>query len=308
MAGEEWGQVAMSGTHDHSTANTSATRLKWTLALVLLYVGAEVVGGLVSGSLALLADAGHMLSDAAALALTLFAMQIGRRPPSAVRTFGYYRAEILAALANGAALVGIAIFILVEAIDRLRTPEAVEGPLMFGIAVGGLLVNLAGLYLLRGSHDASLNVRGAWLHVLTDALGSAQAIVAALLIWLFGWLWVDPIASILIAMLVVYSSWTLLRQAVAVLMEGAPGHIDVDAVRQALASVQGVDDVHDLHVWSITSGFVSLSAHLVIAAGVDATGVLRLAEDRLVARFGIHHSTLQIDVGGVCAQAHHHAD
>ena len=166
------------------------SRLGWTLALVVLYAVAEVAGGLISGSLALLADAGHMVSDAGAIALTLFAMQFARRPPSPTRTFGYHRAEILAALVNGATLVGIALLILVEAFGRLRTPTVVEGPLMLAIAGGGLLVNLAGLYLLRGGQHGSLNIRGAWLHVLSDALGSAQAIVAAILIWVFGWYWV----------------------------------------------------------------------------------------------------------------------
>jgi cobalt-zinc-cadmium efflux system protein len=298
----------MSGNHSHGTAvpaGTDARRLAWTLGLVLSYAAAEALGGFFSGSLALLADAGHMVSDAAAIALTLFALWFARRPSSSSRTFGYHRAEMLAALVNGASLVGIAVLIVVEAIQRLSQPTAVAGPLMLAIASGGLLVNLAGLYLLRDSDRSNLNMNGAWLHVLTDALGSVQAIVAAVLIALFGWYWVDPLASILIAMLVVYSSWSLLRQSVAVLMEGAPGHIDVDAVREALAAVDGVQEVHDLHVWTITSGFVALSAHLVVSAGAEAPDVLRTSEACLKERFRIRHSTLQIDVGGRCAQAHH---
>jgi cobalt-zinc-cadmium efflux system protein len=298
----------MSGSHSHGTADANVVRLGWTLALVVLYAAAEVAGGLASGSLALLADAGHMVSDAAAIGLTLFALRFARRPPSPTRTFGYYRAEILAALVNGATLVGIAIFILVEAVERLYQPTAVEGPLMLMIAAGGLLVNLAGLYLLRGSQHGNLNIRGAWLHVLTDALGSVQAIAAAALIWVFGWYWVDPVASILIALLVVYSSWALLRQSVAVLMEGAPGHIDVDAVREALTTVSGVDELHDLHVWTITSGFVALSAHLVVGAVSSGPEVLRLSERCLADRFGIRHSTLQLDIGRACGQAHHDVD
>ena len=176
---------------------------------------------------------------------------------------------------------------------------------MLTVAAGGLLVNLAGLYLLRGSQHGNLNVRGAWIHVLTDALGSVQAIAAAALIWVFGWYWVDPVASILIALLVVYSSWALLRQSVAVLMEGAPGHIDVDAVREALTAVSGVDELHDLHVWTITSGFVALSAHLVVGAVSSGPEVLRLSERCLADRFGIRHSTLQLDIGRPCGQAHH---
>jgi cobalt-zinc-cadmium efflux system protein len=295
----------MSEKHEHGTAGVGERRLWATLALVVLYAVAEVAGGLVSGSLALLADAGHMVSDAAAIGLTLFAHRFARRPPSSSRTFGSYRAEILAALVNGATLVGIAFVILIEAAERLSHPIAVEAPLMLAVSIGGLLVNVAGLALLHGSHRGNLNIRGAWLHVLTDALGSVQAIGAAVLIWTFGWDWVDPIASMLIALLVVYSSWSLLRQSVAVLMESAPGHIDVDAVRTALRMVPGVDDVHDLHVWTITSGFVALSAHLVVALSSDAANVLRVSEACLVDRFDIRHSTLQLDMGGPCAQAHH---
>jgi cobalt-zinc-cadmium efflux system protein len=297
----------VSGGHDHAHGQSDATvsRLAWTLALVLAYAAAEVVGGLVSGSLALLADAGHMLSDAAAIGLTLFAMWFARRAPTPTRTFGHFRAEILAALVNGSTLIAIALVIFVEAIHRLRQPVPVEGPIMLVIAVGGLLVNLAGLYLLREGQHGNLNVKGAWLHVLTDALGSAQAIAAAGLIWAFGWTRVDPVASILIALLVVFSSWSLLRQSVGVLMEGTPAHIDPDAVRTSLQRVPDVQDVHDFHLWSITSGFVALSAHLVVAAAADHRQVLRRAQGCLRDDFGIRHSTLQLDIGGECHEAHH---
>lgn len=297
----------MSGTHGHAhaPADASTKRLVWTLVLVLAYTAAEIVGGLVSGSLALLADAGHMLSDAAAIALTLFAMRFARRAPTSTRTFGYFRAEILAALVNGSTLVGIALVIAVEAIQRLREPVPVEGPLMLAVAAGGLLINIAGLYLLRDGQHGNLNVRGAWLHVLTDALGSAQAIGAAALIWMFGWTWIDPVASLLIAVLVVYSSWSLLRQSVSVLMEGTPAHIDPEAVRRALRSVAGVEDVHDFHMWSITSGFTALSAHLVVPVTADAADVLRRSQTSLAQQFGIRHSTLQLDFGDACHEAHH---
>ena len=297
----------MSGTHGHAhaPADASTKRLVWTLVLVLAYTAAEIVGGLVSGSLALLADAGHMLSDAAAIALTLFAMRFARRAPTPTRTFGYFRAEILAALVNGSTLVGIALVIAVEAIQRLREPVTVEGPLMLAVAAGGLLINIAGLYLLRDGQHGNLNVRGAWLHVLTDALGSAQAIGAAALIWVFGWTWIDPVASLLIAVLVVYSSWSLLRQSVSVLMEGTPADIDPEAVRRALRSVAGVEDVHDFHMWSITSGFTALSAHLVVPVTADAADVLRRSQTSLAQQFGIRHSTLQLDFGDACHEAHH---
>jgi cobalt-zinc-cadmium efflux system protein len=268
-------------------------------------MGIEVVGGLLAGSLALLADAGHMLSDAGALALTLFAMKVARRPATPERTFGYYRAEILAALANGATLVAIAIFIFVEAFERLKNPPQVEGALMLAVACGGLLVNAAGLWILRAGNQDNLNVWGAWLHVWTDALGSVQAIVAGALIWAFGWNWVDPLASVLIGVLVIYSSWSLIRQAVAVLMEGAPGNIDVDEVRSALLALPHVSNVHDLHVWTITSGFVALSAHLTCVDPDKQDAVLRSAQDLLATRFGIRHTTIQVDRDPSCEGAAH---
>jgi cobalt-zinc-cadmium efflux system protein len=267
---------------------------------------AEVAGGLLSGSLALLADAGHMASDAAALGLTLFAMRVARRAPSLTRTYGYQRAEILAALANGATLVAIAVLIVVEAVGRLRAPVAIESRVMLAVAVAGLAVNIAGLVILRGGRrGTSLNLRGAWLHVLTDALGSVQVIVAAAAIAVFGWTWIDPAASILIALLVVYASWSLLRESIDVLMEGVPADIDLDQVRAALSGVSGVSGVHDLHVWSITSGFVALSAHLVIEDTAGAAAALQAAQACLAGRFGIHHTTLQVDVGARCRRADH---
>jgi cobalt-zinc-cadmium efflux system protein len=263
-------------------------------------MGLEVIGGVLSGSLALLADAGHMLSDAGALVLTLFAMKMARRRPTAERTYGYYRAEILAALANGATLVAIAIYIFVEAYGRFQDPPSVQGPLMLAVACGGLIVNGAGLWLLRGGRQGNLNVRGAWLHVLTDALGSIQAIVAGALIWAFAWNWVDPLASVLIALLVIYSSWSLIAQSVGVLMEGAPGNVKVDDVRAALLELPDVSSVHDLHIWTITSGFVALSAHVTCVEPARRDEVLRSAQRILAERFGIQHSTIQIDRDPSC--------
>jgi len=233
-------------------------------------------------------------------------MHIAQRAPSPTRTFGYHRAEILAALANGATLVAIAVLIVVEAVARLRAPVAVESGLMLAVATAGLAVNIAGLVILRGGRrGTSLNLRGAWLHVLTDALGSVQAIAAAVAIAIFGWSWIDPAASILIALLVVYASWSLLRESIAVLMEGVPAGIDLEQVRATLNGVSGVRDVHDLHVWSITSGFVALSAHLVIDDAAGASAALEAAQACLAERFGIHHTTLQIDVGASCRRVDH---
>ncbi len=279
--------------HDHAR-HANVRRIAVTLGLVATYMVAEVVGGILSGSLALLADAGHMLSDAASLALALAAMWVARRPRTPAHTYGYHRAEILAALANGVTLVVIAVFIVREAWHRFQDTPDVDGPLMLGVAVGGLVVNLIGMAVLHGGRDESLNVRGAWLHVLADTLGSVQAIAAGLLIWTLGWDWVDPTASLLIAALIVFSSWTLLRDSVNVLLEGAPGHLDTREIRDALLEADGVADLHDLHVWTITSGFVSLSVHLVVESG-RPDDLLWQVRTMLRERFDIEHSTIQIE-------------
>jgi cobalt-zinc-cadmium efflux system protein len=295
---------AMSAAHSHSHSHShghshggggSRTRLAWTLGLIILYMVAEAVGGWLTGSLALLADAGHMLSDAAALGLSLFAMSMSRRPRTAKQTYGYHRLEILAALANGATLVAISLLVMIEAVHRFGHPEAVDARGMMGIAGGGLLVNLAALWILHAGRDENLNMRGVWLHVLTDALGTVQAIVAGALIWGFGWQWADPVASVLISLLVIYSAWSLLREATGVLMESAPAHIDVNEVHQALEGVSGVLEVHDLHVWTITSGMESVSAHVVVEDRRFDCDVLGEIRATLHERFGIHHITVQME-------------
>ncbi len=270
-------------------------RLAITLGLATAYMAAEVVGGLWTNSLALLADAGHMLSDVAALGLSLFALWIAERPPNARRTYGYYRMEILAALANGAALVAVAVLVLIEACGRLMRPPEVEGAVMMLIAVGGLIVNLASLGILSGARHASLNLRGAWLHVLGDSLGSVGAIAAGALIWGFGWRWADPAVSAVIGALIVYSSWRLLTESVSVLMESAPRGVDVDGIRDALSGVAGVTNVHDLHVWTITSGMDSLSAHVVVADDRPTAPILLEIRQQLASLFRIHHVTIQIE-------------
>ena len=290
------------GEHSHTHSHGAATErdlnpLAWTLVLVLVYMVAEVIGGLLTNSLALLADAGHMLSDAGSLGLALFAMWVARKPRSAGKTFGYHRTEILAALANGLTLVVVAVFIVIEAWERFESPQPVDGSTMMWIAVGGLIVNLAGLKILHAGHGHdgdSLNLKGAWLHVLADTLGSVQAIGAGALIWAFGWDIADPIASVLIALLVFGSSWPLLRDAVNVLLEGTPPHIDADEVADALRGVDGVESIHDLHIWTITSGFESLSVHARVQ---NREGDDLLAEIRTMLhdRFGIEHCTVQIE-------------
>lgn len=270
-------------------------RLAWSLLLVLGYLVAEVVGGWLANSLALLADAGHMLSDAAALALSLFAIWIARRPADPRRTYGYHRAEILAAMANGATLIAISIVIFIEAAKRIGSPPEVQGLVLTVIAIGGLGVNVAGLWILSGGRSESLNVRGAWLHMLTDALGSMAAILAGLGVWAFGWNWVDPVASIAIGILVIHSAWALLRDSVSILMESTPAHLDLEEVRSALLSVPGTREVHALHIWTITSGLDALSAHVVIEDFQQHDELL--SEIRTVAheRFNIDHVTIQLE-------------
>jgi len=265
------------------------------LGLSAAYVVAEVIGGLYSGSLALLADAGHTLSDVGALALSLVALWIARHPATTRRTFGHTRAEILAALAQGVALVVVSVFIVFEAIERLSDPGIVDAPIMIGVASGGLTVNAIGLWLLRRGQAENLNVRGAWLHIASDALGSLGVIVAGLCIAFFGWMWVDPLASIAISVLILFAAWHLLREGVDVLMEAAPAHLDVDEIRAALLGQPGAEAVHDLHVWTIGSGEVSLSCHVVAGTEPDSGDLLARLQSLLVARFEIEHTTLQIE-------------
>jgi len=283
--------------HHHGAATRGARatrRLGWVLALTALYAVAEVIGGWLSNSLALLADAGHMLTDIMALALALLAAWAARRPPDANRTYGYQRAEILAALANGVALIVIALFILKEAWSRFAQPPQVGFRLMAAVALGGLLVNVAGLLIL-GGHRHGLNVRAAYLHVLGDLLGSVGALVAAGLIALFGWQLADPVASVVIGAIIVVSAVRLVLASVNVLLEGVPAHLDLREVGDCLAAVPGVGEVHDLHLWSLGGETPLLTAHLVLDHTVPADGVLRAATRVLAERFEISHSTLQVE-------------
>ncbi len=289
------------------TTTDDRRRLAIVLVITLVYMGAEIVGGLLTGSLALLADAGHMFSDAAALGMALGAAWLAQRPPDQARTYGYYRVEILAAVANAATLIAVAGGIVWEAAKRLTHPVDVAGAAMMAVATGGLVVNLAGLWILRGSHGDSLNIRGAALHVMGDLLGSIAAIVAGAAIALAGWRWADPVASALIALLVVRSGWRLLRESLGVLMEGAPAHVDVDEVRAAILAVDGVRDVHDLHVWTITSGLDCLSAHVVVDTKCTPQTMLHRIATLLREKFGLKHTTLQVETEVVEATDQRHA-
>ncbi len=295
--------------HDHqrpSSAASNQARLGVALGLAAAYMVAEVIGGLWTGSLALLADAGHMLSDVVALSLSVLAIRLARRPATPQQTYGHHRTEILAALAHGLLLVGVAVYIVTEAAERIQSPQPILGGPMLVIASGGLAVNLVGLWVLSEGRHHNLNVRGAWLHVLSDALGSIGAIAAGALVWGFGWYWADPVASALIALLVVYSAWALLREAVAVLMEWAPGHVDVQQVEGCIAALPGVLAVHDLHVWTISNGMIALSGHVVAQNPTGHDKLLQEISDLLHRRFEISHATIQIESedfdepGGVC--------
>jgi len=282
--------------HDHSRRG-DARALTLVLVLTGAFVVAEVIGGLVSNSLALLADAGHMLSDAMSLALALGALWLARRPPTTHMSFGFRRAEILAALFNGVTLVAIAIWIFIEAAGRLSDPPDVAGGTALGIAVGGLAVNVAGAGILWRSGGRSLNVRAALLHVIADMLGSIGVIVAAAIIIATGWLYADPLVSIVIGVLVLGSSWRVLRESLGVLLEATPEGIDADAVGRRMADAPGVTEVHDLHIWTITSGFPALSAHVLVGQGEDCHARRRELSDLLRREFGIGHSTLQVEHG-----------
>jgi len=289
------------GGHAHGDPGSMASRdapsgrLRWVLAITGAFMLAEVLGGVLSGSLALIADAGHMLTDAGSLALSLFAIRMARRPATSEKTYGYVRLEILAALVNGAALLGIAGFIVFEAWHRLSDPVEIRGSIMLGVAVVGLGVNVAGALLLHGHAHDNLNVRGAYLHVLGDLLGSIGAIAAGVVILTTGWTPADPIISVLIAVLILLSAWRLVKEAADVLLEAAPPHIDVEEVVRDLRNVAGLDQVHDVHVWTLTSGFVALSAHGVIDDPTEHTRILDEVQRRMKAR-GIEHVTFQIEL------------
>jgi cobalt-zinc-cadmium efflux system protein len=292
--------MGMGHDHAHATAGGGQRgRLGVVLALTVLVLAAEVVGAVLSGSLALLADAGHMATDAAGIALALGAVTLAQRPARGRRTFGWQRIEILAAVVNGLLLVAVAAYVLVEAIRRIGHPPDIGAGLMLAVAAGGLVVNLGSLALLHRGRDESLNVRGAYLEVLGDALGSVAVIVAAVLIATTGWTGADVVASVAIGFLVLPRAWHLLREALDVLLEAAPKGVDLDDVRAHIAGVDGVLGVHDLHAWTITSGLPVLSAHVVVTDEALAAGHGGRVLDALCACLGEHfdvgHCTFQLE-------------
>ncbi|HEY3079368.1 MAG TPA: cation diffusion facilitator family transporter [Chloroflexota bacterium] len=282
--------------HEHEHPRTASPRrpLLTALAISAGFLVVEVGGAVFTGSLALLADAGHMLTDVAALALALGAFWLSARPATPERTYGYRRAEVLAAAANAATLVLIAFYIFYEAYQRFSDPPAVQSGPMLVVALAGLLANLASAWVLGHGHVGNLNARGAFLHVLGDTLGSVGALLAAVVMLTTGWLYADPLASVLIGLFTLWSGWRLLREAVDVLLEATPRGVDVRALERALLGLSGVRGMHDLHVWTVTSGFLALSAHLTVDAA-DGDDLLVRASDLLRGGFGIDHATLQIE-------------
>src|SRR4051794_9819365 len=269
------------GAHGHHHHSASTRALAWSLVLTVIILIAEGVGGWLSNSLALLADAGHVLTDAGALALSLFVAWLARQPGSPHKTFGYLRWEILAALINGATLLLISGWIVVEAVVRFKHPEPVAGGLMLGVALLGFAVNGVAVWLLHGVREGSLNVRGAYLHVLGDMLASGGTVIAALVIRATGWLGADPVASLVTTVLIMTGAWRLVRESVNVLLEAAPAHIALDSVRGRLEQIDGVESVHDLHVWTVTSGMVAMSAHAIVRDCGGHQYVLEQAHDLL---------------------------
>ncbi|MEV5509943.1 cation diffusion facilitator family transporter [Streptomyces orinoci] len=308
----------MGAGHDHGhahggpppAAGTTAAaayrgRLRITLGITLTVLVAEVVGSALTGSLALLADAGHMATDAVGVSMALVAIHFANRPASGRRTYGYARAEILAALLNCLLLLGVGGFILLEAIQRFAEPTAVPGGLTVAFGLVGVVANLISLGLLMRGQRESLNVRGAFLEVLSDALGSLAVVLSALVIMATGWTRADPAASLLIALMIVPRTLRLLREALDVLLEAAPRNVDLDQVRAHMTALPGVVDVHDLHVWTITSGMPVLSAHVVVQAeALDAAGhekMLHDLQDCLGEHFDVEHCTFQLEPGGHAA-------
>jgi cobalt-zinc-cadmium efflux system protein len=280
----------------HYAQASGSRRLGWALTITCTFMLVEVAGGLISGSLALLADAGHMLTDTAALALAWFAARLTQRPTNPRRSYGYHRAQVLAAFVNALALFAVVIWILAEAVDRLSTPRAIEGRMMLGVALAGLVANVAVYLTLRKGDPDNLNVAAARLHVLGDLLGSVGAIVAAGIILTTGWTPIDPILSVLVAALILRSAWSLLAKSTSILMEDAPESVDPEAVRRALLQgVRGIRDVHDIHCWSLTTGQTMLTLHLALDRDAESARVLREAKHVLVERFDIAHSALQIE-------------
>lgn len=291
--------------HGHSASGKNKGRLAIVLGLTTLYLIAEVVGGILTNSLALLADAGHMLTDVGGLALALLAIKFAERPASPQRTYGYYRAEILAALANAVVLIVISLYVLYEAYERFRDPPKVESQTMLLVAALGLVINVAGMLVLRKGSGESLNMKGAYFEVLSDMLTSIGVLVAGGIMWATGWYYADPLISAGIGLFIFPRTWLLLKDAVGVLLEGTPSDVNIAALREGVGAVPGVAGVHDLHVWSLTSGVNAMSAHVVLAEGFAYDAVLASVREFIHEKFKIEHTTVQVEPKSCGAEETH---
>ena len=287
----------MSASHDHALPSSGNERRLWSaLALTSFFMVAEVVAGVLTNSLALISDAAHMLTDAAALAIALAAVQVGKKRADASRTFGYYRFEILAAAFNCLMLFGVAIYILVEAYGRFKSPPEVQSGAMMVVALLGLVVNLVSMSLLQSGKDASLNIKGAYLEVWSDMLGSLGVILGALIIQFTGWTMVDAIIAVLIGLWVLPRTWILLKESLNILLEGVPSGMDLLQIQRSIAAINGVTSVHDLHVWALTSGKPTLTAHVVHGGGISPDDLRAQINTALGRDFAIFHTTLQMEI------------
>lgn len=288
----------MGPAHSHSAASTNKKRLALVFWLTSAYLIVEVAGGLLTGSLALLADAGHMLADVAGLGLALLAIRFAERPATPDRTYGYYRVEILAALTNAVVLIGISLYILYEAWERFRNPPEVATGIMLVVAVAGLVINIIGIVILRKGSNESLNMKGAYFEVLSDMLTSIGVIVAGIVMWTTGWYYADPLLSAGIGLFILPRTWMLLREAVGILLEGTPSDVNLTAIREAVDRLPGVSEMHDLHVWTLTSGVNAMSAHVVVVDASLHAEVLGAVHDVITKNFPIAHVTVQIEKAG----------
>jgi cobalt-zinc-cadmium efflux system protein len=284
-------------THEHEKTNNFSKPLVGALLITLVFTVIEIAGGYLTGSLALFSDAGHMFTDTLALILSLGALKVGLRPATEEQTFGFIRAEILAALINGATLIIISLIIFYEAIQRLFNPPEISAPLMLGVAIAGLGANAIGVVLLHKQSKASLNVRGAFLHMFGDMISSVGVIIAALLILFFGLVIADPVISIVIGLIILIGAWRLVKQSTSILLESVPSHLKLQDVMKSMLEITGVKDIHDLHVWTLSSGLYALSAHIVVEDKKvsDCSQITTNCESMLKEKFHITHTTLQIE-------------
>ena len=287
----------MSCNHIHNTEkyNKNKKRILITLFFTIIYMFAEAIGGYISNSLALLADAGHMLSDVTSLTLSFLAIFIATKKSGSENTFGYYRIEILAAFINSIILIVLAVIIFQKALERLQNPQQIQGWILIVIAIGGLIINIIGLLILHKGKSENLNIKGAWLHVLMDTFSSISAALSGILILNFNWYFFDPIASIIISFLVIYSAYILLKETINILMENSPKHIDTNKVYKSILNLNSVTKINDLHIWSITSGMNSLSCSIVVNKILSNDQLLQDIHNLIKNNFDIKHITIQIE-------------